>query len=307
MLATETRDNDERPSFEEVYEGATNTSNLKEHGERRGSTDVLRDMAMSSDRLGASLLRVRAQWESSSKPARPAVRPMKVHLAEHDGDQPKALAELLTEKARSDEAYARELMTLVNRLGDLAAVRELLVPVVIKWGWGRPVDPVERSERSEQRGLNEAALAQRRADLEAASDDEKPAAQEALNFCIIAIGRNQAEWDREDEHRARAKIGPVIRYWLDQTCTVCDGTKWELVTGTRRQSTKMCRQCEGGGFLKAPHGEDGKRLANYMDNQAHRYSQRMKARRKAFAAIPAIDKLSKRMQPKVGNIDPEAD
>lgn len=314
MLADTTNNDTERPSFDEVYEGATNSSNLKEQPERRGSTDVLRDMAMSSDRLGAALHRLRAQWESSVMPERAEVRPMKHHLAAHGGDKVKAEAAWRAEKADSDDSYARALATLVGRLVDLGPVCDALVPVVVKWGWGRSADPITRSERTEKRQNDEAMLNRMRAEVEAAADDAaKLLAQATLNHWLVEVGRQRAEEDREDELRARKKVGAVVRYWLSQSCPRCDGLKFQVLPGTARLSNKMCPPptqggCGGTGFVQVPQGSDGRRLANYMDQQAHRYRQRMQARRKAFSTIPTIDKLSKRAQQVYrGVVDPEAD
>jgi hypothetical protein len=60
----------------------------------------------------------------------------------------------------------------------------------------------------------------------------------------------------------------VLRYWLDQTCGTCHGTKWALVPGTDRQSGKACRMCHGSGLVKPPFGEQGKRLAAWLDDCA---------------------------------------
>lgn len=57
----------------------------------------------------------------------------------------------------------------------------------------------------------------------------------------------------------------TIRYWLAQRCKSCGGTKWKLIPGTLRQSDKPCPACIGGGYVEPPRGQDGRRLANYMD------------------------------------------
>jgi hypothetical protein len=301
---------DDKPGTEEMYESATNTSNLKENAERRGSTDVLRDMAMSADRLGAALLRLRSQWESSTKPERKLPHTFKALLAVH-GERAKAEKAYQEERAICEASFESGLASLAYRLGDLDSVRDQLIPVVMKWGWGTPGDPITRSERAEKRELDDAMLKRMQADAAAAGDDaQKMAALATLNYWVLHVGKLRAEEDREDQARARQRIGPVIRYWLDQTCTRCDGTKWEVVPGTRRQSTKLCKQCSGSGFAELPHGQDGRRLANYMDQAAHRYSAKMKARRRPLAAIPPIDRLSKRAQrglPGTRVIDPESD
>ena len=123
----------------------------------------------------------------------------------------------------------------------------------------------------------------------------------------------RAKEAQEDYLRAKVKIGPVIRYWLDQTCPRCNGRRFQVLPGTSRLSNKTCPPptqggCGGSGVAPVPMGQDGRKLANHMDECAHRYRQRMSARKKAFQSIPPIDKLSKRMQPQGSKtVDPEAD
>jgi hypothetical protein len=62
-----------------------------------------------------------------------------------------------------------------------------------------------------------------------------------------------------------SKSAAVLLWWLDQTCHHCHGTKYEIVPGTNRQSGKLCRTCQGSGLMPVPHGQDGRRLANWLD------------------------------------------
>jgi hypothetical protein len=299
----------ERPGVEELYESATNTSNLKQDPERRMPADVLRDMAMSADRLGSKLIRLRAQWESTTRPSRQVPRSVK-EFERVLGDRSRAVVEHHADKAACEAAYQRALTALANRLPELEAVRDELTPAVMKRGWGRPQDPITRSERTEAREQDDEQLHRLRAEVESAADEEaQRIARAALNQQVIAIERRLAEEEREDRERARQKLGQVIRYWLNQACTGCGGTRWELIPNTNRQGTKMCKVCSGTGAAPVPQGQEGRWLANHMDQCAHRYQQRLKARRKALASIPAIDRLSKRVQAKVGSryIDPESD
>lgn len=60
--------------------------------------------------------------------------------------------------------------------------------------------------------------------------------------------------------------GAVIGYWLDQTCHVCDGRKWQSIMGSPGLSSRICQACHGSGISKTPHGEEGRKLANYLDD-----------------------------------------
>jgi hypothetical protein len=64
---------------------------------------------------------------------------------------------------------------------------------------------------------------------------------------------------------AALKVPVVIAYWLDQTCHHCQGLKFLRVQGAPVLSTKACRACAGTGIAPVPHGQEGRRVANYMD------------------------------------------
>ena len=64
---------------------------------------------------------------------------------------------------------------------------------------------------------------------------------------------------------AGAKVPAVIAYWLDQTCHQCDGLKFLKMPDAPSLSTKVCRACGGSGIAAVPHGQEGRRVANYMD------------------------------------------
>lgn len=64
---------------------------------------------------------------------------------------------------------------------------------------------------------------------------------------------------------AAVKVPGVIAYWLDQTCHHCNGLKFLKIEGAPSLSTKVCRPCNGSGIAAVPHGQEGRRVANYMD------------------------------------------
>jgi hypothetical protein len=65
---------------------------------------------------------------------------------------------------------------------------------------------------------------------------------------------------------AAMKVPAVIAYWLDQTCHHCSGLKFLKIDGAPSLSTKACRPCGGSGIAPVPHGQEGRRVANYMDD-----------------------------------------
>src|SRR5574337_1182992 len=58
----------------------------------------------------------------------------------------------------------------------------------------------------------------------------------------------------------------VLAWWLDPVCRVCSGRRWRLVPGTPSLSGALCGGCRGHGAVAVPCGEDGRRLAAYLDD-----------------------------------------
>ena len=77
---------------------------------------------------------------------------------------------------------------------------------------------------------------------------------------------------------ARGTAFAVILYWLDQRCKACGGRGAKVIPGTPSLQAKPCHVCHGSGKATPPHGEDGKRLANYLDDCVIRAQQSIKKR-----------------------------
>lgn len=58
----------------------------------------------------------------------------------------------------------------------------------------------------------------------------------------------------------------LLVWWLDRVCPVCHGTKWQIVAGTGRHSGKACHVCNGSGEAPIPHEQDGRKMANFIDD-----------------------------------------
>lgn len=71
------------------------------------------------------------------------------------------------------------------------------------------------------------------------------------------------KWKVED---AEQIAGAVLRWWLAPNCHACHGRKFEVIPDTGRLSSKQCKPCGATGKLRIPHGEVGRRLANFMDD-----------------------------------------
>lgn len=114
----------------------------------------------------------------------------------------------------------------------------------------------ERARLEASREKHELAGAYYRAVVSAiAGLRELPAVAGHLTLQAVA-------WDMED---ADAKAAAVLRYWLDPTCKACEGRGAPLIAGTNQASPHACPECQGRGRLHPPYGDDGRRLATYLD------------------------------------------
>jgi len=81
-----------------------------------------------------------------------------------------------------------------------------------------------------------------------------------------------AAWGVEDPGLA---VASVIGWWLQPSCPACQGRKFALIPNTDRSSAKGCKPCGATGRARPPHGEAGKKLANFMDDCVQRSRQSM--------------------------------
>lgn len=63
-----------------------------------------------------------------------------------------------------------------------------------------------------------------------------------------------------------ARAGAIVGYWLYQVCHTCHGLKFERVRNTPVLSATRCKSCQGSGLAWVPHGADGRRMLNLMDD-----------------------------------------
>ena len=62
----------------------------------------------------------------------------------------------------------------------------------------------------------------------------------------------------------RTAVGILI-WWLDHTCTHCNGLKFEHIDGTPSLSAKICRYCRGSGETPVPYSFEGRRLVGHIN------------------------------------------
>lgn len=66
---------------------------------------------------------------------------------------------------------------------------------------------------------------------------------------------------------AGGKADALARWWVQRTCQACQGTKFQP------KAAKACKICGGLGEAPLPCGQEGRRLANWMDDCVERWRQ----------------------------------
>lgn len=85
----------------------------------------------------------------------------------------------------------------------------------------------------------------------------------SLTSVLEQVGLKAVVWGIEGHS---AKVLSVVLWWLDDRCGRCTGRRFEVTRGTPVLSNRLCRACGGRGKAHTPHGQEGRRLANYMDS-----------------------------------------
>lgn len=196
-------ESDDKPSIEEQYTRATNTSNLRmdtREGSPRGAADIIMAAGWSDYRIGGALLRLHTEFDGAEKPRLASREDFLSVGAQHDRDARKAASR------RAHEFNLHEMGLLLQKLKSLPDVRMQLTLQLLKW-------KVEDAE---------------------------------------------------------ATAVTVLRWWLAQACPECGGTKFKVAEGTSRHTGKACQFCMGTGKRDLPHGQVGRKLANFMDQCVER-------------------------------------
>ncbi|GAB3763536.1 hypothetical protein GCM10028796_17200 [Ramlibacter monticola] len=216
----------------------TNTANerpgIEEQYETASNTS---DLSVESHRRGAVDILIAAAWSET----RLGGALLRLH-SEYEGSE---------KPARMGSAAVDRLAGTLELVDGLTAWREAPDKAPV---WLKPTEAAKRT--AHQWHLHETALLLQK--LKAL-----PEVREQLTI-------RAAMWGMED---AASKAAGVIRYWLDQTCQSCDGRKFRLIQGAPKLSNRACPTCQGSGVAPVPHGQEGRKLANYLDSCVHRARQ----------------------------------
>ena len=72
--------------------------------------------------------------------------------------------------------------------------------------------------------------------------------------------------------------GPILGYWLHQTCHLCEGRRFERVRNTPALSAMRCKACHGVGTAGPPRFPETRRVLNLMDDCVNRARDGIKRR-----------------------------
>lgn len=213
-----------------MLENGENTKpGIEEQYQTAGNTS---DLTVEADRRGAGDVIIAAGWS----PSRLGGALSRLHTDWDRAEKParldKAGIDRIAASLRTEDAHAKET---ADRRG---------AP------WAKPSPALGRAQQIAQEwyGQEVANLIGR---------------LHALPEVYTQVVLKLARWGVEEaEHKAAG----VIRWWLNQACPSCNGTKLQTVEGTNRHGGKVCKLCSGSGLREIPHGQEGRRMANYLDS-----------------------------------------
>jgi len=222
--------NDEPRSVEEAYVSATTTSDLKlrDSDLPTGSADYIVAAGLSKSAAGACFIRLHGEWSSSEKPRMPTKEAIK------------KLADSLT----FDQLAKMRIDLKISTIGNLkptGAVAEIAAHAQARAWYIAEVEMLLGKLKSFR------------------------AAEGHITAQMVWEG------DTRQEVVQRQVATEVLIWWLDKQCPKCNGTKYQIVSGTNRHSNRLCPRpneggCGGTGEAKLPRGDEGRRLANLIDD-----------------------------------------
>lgn len=75
-----------------------------------------------------------------------------------------------------------------------------------------------------------------------------------------------------------AQVLPSVCWWLDKSCRMCEGRKFERLPEAPVLSTKPCTSCRGTGQIYLPGGDGARRITAHIDDCINRARDSIKKR-----------------------------
>lgn len=207
---------DEKPSLAERYSAATQSSDLRVHGDRRGDVDMMiaSGKVAAVDRLGAAFYRLAVEFDTSR--------------GEIDATR----------------RWASQQQREANALQALAAFFDG-APADSEW---KRAEHRRRADnaRLQAKHIEEAASASVRTELALALVRMKSLREARDELGRLAVTEATRRRFMEPDHIVLVLAGRVLEHWLDPTCHRCQGRGFN--GGAHRgELQSICRPCRGSG------------------------------------------------------------
>lgn len=215
---------EDRPTLDERYARALESSDLAIKPEQRGDADYLVAAGWVHDSLGTALFRLRSEWDLTRATLRQA-----------------------EEAAREGANDARTLTRRATAAAARASGASPRQAEALKDAADKALDRAERTrDATERAALTARALAL--VHLKTLSS-----ARQALHVYAIAFGARSRFYDIES---VRVITGRALQLWLDPNCPHCEGRGFVQALG---EPLRWCQECVRTG--KRINGNPGFRLA----------------------------------------------
>lgn len=145
-----------------------------------------------------------------------------------------------------------------------------------RWGARVPVKPTRRAIQAEAqvtmtkgiRKITAASMEDARMRLEKRYENELAKVMRSLKSLPDAELSLKIKLALEGQSTDLA--APLLLYWLDPVCKVCQGRKYQLAPCKTKLSGRACGCCDGSGLAKAPGGEAGRDAVDFLNSCSSR-------------------------------------
>lgn len=274
---------------EEAYASATGASHLRIEAHRTGAADYIAAAGMNPYRTGLALMRLRSEWDRSSKPKRPEASEIEAAANTLPIQAATIRAMVAMTEKQIAEAVAKMELEGAPKGTDWRAVVEI-------------TNPHAGLVRIEHEGKVSFRKPQRVAELEAHRWHEHELGLLLQSLKTLGAVRTELErWIGGDD--APRIVAEVLVWWLDPICKTCGGCGKRIITGTGGRSSGMpcpdCRHSATTGQRKIPWAGVGRRLVNHLTACYHTATAELRQslkKRRTPENIEARDRAKKDAQ-----------
>lgn len=243
-------------SVEEGYASATGASHLRIEAHRSGAADIIAAAGMNPYRTGMALMRLRSEWDRSSKPKPPG--PAEVDAAAKTLPIETPTRTAMVPLTKEQIAEVRGKLDVDDKTAGAADWRATITMP----------NPHAGLVRTEHDGKVVYRKPLREAEIQAHRWHEHELGLLLQSLKTLPVVRTELErWIGGDN--APRIVAEVLIWWLDPICKSCGGCGKRIVQGTGgRSSGKPCPDCRYSattGQRNVPFGGTGRKLVNHLN------------------------------------------